>query len=80
MHVKICTKAFRRCNFDIVFEYSVLEHAFSLQAHPLGRVGTADDVAAMIVHLADSVKSGWVTGQTFVLDGGRLLALHGLRS
>jgi NAD(P)-dependent dehydrogenase (short-subunit alcohol dehydrogenase family) len=46
----------------------------------MGRVGTVDDVAAMILHLADSVKSGWVTGQTFVLDGGRLLALHGLRS
>ena len=48
-------------------------------AHPLGRVGTVDDVSGMILHLA-SAQASWVTGQCFVLDGGRLLGLYGLKS
>jgi len=48
-------------------------------AHLLGRVGTVDDVSSMVMFLADKEQSGWVTGQTFVLDGGRLLGLHGLK-
>lgn len=37
--------------------------------HPAGRVGTPEDVAAMIDYLV-SDAAGFVTGQNFVLDGG----------
>lgn len=39
-------------------------------ATPLGRVGVPDDIAGAVMYLAGA---DWVTGQTFVLDGGRTL-------
>jgi 3(or 17)beta-hydroxysteroid dehydrogenase len=39
------------------------------QAAPLGRLGQADEVAAMIVYLA-SDESRFVTGAELVIDGG----------
>lgn len=42
--------------------------------HPVGRTGTPDDVAAMVAWLA-SEESGFVSGQTFVVDGGRTIKL-----
>jgi NAD(P)-dependent dehydrogenase (short-subunit alcohol dehydrogenase family) len=52
-------------------QYSAfLEH--SKATHPLGRPGSADEVAALIVFLA-SDRSGWVTGETIAIDGGRHL-------
>jgi NAD(P)-dependent dehydrogenase (short-subunit alcohol dehydrogenase family) len=47
-----------------------LEH--SQETHPIGRPGTADEVAELIYFLA-SEKSGWITGVTYALDGGRAL-------
>lgn len=41
-------------------------------ADPLGRVGEPEDIAAAIRYLAGS-DSGWVTGQTFAIDGGQEL-------
>jgi len=41
--------------------------------HPIGRVGTTDDIAALALFLA-SDKAGWITGGTFSVDGGRALA------
>jgi NAD(P)-dependent dehydrogenase (short-subunit alcohol dehydrogenase family) len=41
------------------------DHAF----HPAGRVGTADDIAAMAAFLLGP-ESGFVTGAEFIVDGG----------
>lgn len=40
--------------------------------YPLGRVGTAQDVASLVRFLVSTAAS-WITGATYVLDGGRLL-------
>jgi NAD(P)-dependent dehydrogenase (short-subunit alcohol dehydrogenase family) len=39
------------------------------RGHPLGRLGTPDDIAAMALYLA-SDESSWVTGAVFTIDGG----------
>jgi NAD(P)-dependent dehydrogenase (short-subunit alcohol dehydrogenase family) len=41
------------------------EHAF----HPAGRVGTAEDVAALIAFLVGP-EAGFITGAEFIIDGG----------
>lgn len=38
--------------------------------HWAGRVGVPADVAEMVAFLADNSKSGFITGQQFVVDGG----------
>jgi len=38
--------------------------------HPIGRVGTPQEVAETIAFLA-SPGSGWITGITLSIDGGR---------
>lgn len=45
-----------------------LEH--SKTTHPLGRVGTPDEVADLIFFLA-SPRAGWITGISCPIDGGR---------
>ena len=39
--------------------------------HPLGRIGTAGEVARAIRFLASEAESGFTTGSTLTLDGGR---------
>ena len=41
--------------------------------HPLGRVGQASDISELVLFLADSNKSGYMTGSIIPVDGGRLL-------
>jgi NAD(P)-dependent dehydrogenase (short-subunit alcohol dehydrogenase family) len=40
-----------------------------LTAYPLGRPGTSEEVAKLILYLA-SDESSWVTGSIFPIDGG----------
>ena len=46
------------------------EHSQTDKAqHPVGRVGTPDDIAGLVGWLA-SDQAGFITGQSFVVDGG----------
>ena len=45
-----------------------LEHSKS--THPIGRTGTPEEVAELILFLA-SDRAGWITGGSFSIDGGR---------
>jgi NAD(P)-dependent dehydrogenase (short-subunit alcohol dehydrogenase family) len=44
----------------------------SKETHPLGRPGTVEEVAALILYLA-SEQAAWMTGETIPIDGGRHL-------
>ncbi len=44
----------------------------SKETHPLGRTGKAEEIAELIAFLA-SERSGWITGETIAIDGGRHL-------
>ncbi|MBL8192330.1 MAG: glucose 1-dehydrogenase [Blastocatellia bacterium] len=44
----------------------------SKTTHPLGRAGTTDEVADLILFLA-SDQAGWITGANYAIDGGRAL-------
>ena len=47
--------------------------AANIKRHPLGRFGTPDDVANLILFLA-SEEASWITGGTYVIDGGASIA------
>ncbi|GAB4317642.1 MULTISPECIES: SDR family oxidoreductase [Pseudothermotoga] len=40
------------------------------QQHLTGRAGTIEDIANLVLFLADEDRSGFITGQYFVVDGG----------
>lgn len=40
------------------------------KTHPLGRAGTPEEIAELILFLA-SEKASWITGATYAIDGGR---------
>lgn len=40
------------------------------QQSPLNRMGSPEDLAGGAYFLCDSTQSGWLTGQTIVIDGG----------
>lgn len=41
--------------------------------HPIGRLGTVDDIAQLALHLA-SDESSWTTGSSITIDGGMSVA------
>jgi len=45
----------------------------SKTTHPLGRVGSVDEIAALALFLL-SDEAGWITGACMPIDGGRALA------
>ncbi|MFQ5639369.1 MAG: glucose 1-dehydrogenase [bacterium] len=60
----------RRSGMDDADYANFLKH--SKTTHPLGRPGEPEDIAQAILYLA-SESSGWVTGVTLSIDGGRQL-------
>jgi len=66
----VVTNLHRRSGFDEQKYATFLEH--SKTTHPLGRVGTPEEIAELIYFLA-SEKAGWITGETISIDGGRQL-------
>ncbi len=66
----VITNLHRRSGFDEQKYAAFLEH--SKTTHPLGRVGSPEEIAELIFFLA-SDKAGWITGETISIDGGRQL-------
>ena len=66
----VVTELHRRGGMDAARYADFLTH--SEQTHPLGRVGQPDEVAKLILFLS-STDSGWITGVTLPIDGGRHL-------
>ena len=66
----VVTNIHKRGGMDESSYDAFLEH--SKTTHPIGRVGTAEEVAELMYFLA-SDKAGWITGATYEIDGGRAL-------
>jgi NAD(P)-dependent dehydrogenase (short-subunit alcohol dehydrogenase family) len=66
----VITNLHRESGMDEGSYEDFLEH--SKTTHPLGRVGTPEEIADLIVFLA-SEKASWITGETVSIDGGRFL-------
>lgn len=66
----VATNLHRRGGMDEAKYASFLER--SRETHPLGRPGTVDEIADLILFLA-SERAAWITGETISIDGGRHL-------
>ena len=66
----VVTELHRASGMDDAAYAAFLER--SQQTHPMGRVGQPDEVAEAIVWLL-SDATGWITGATLPIDGGRQL-------
>ncbi len=66
----VITNLHKRGGMDETRYAAFLEH--SKATHPLGRAGNPEEVADLIAFLV-SPKSGWITGETISIDGGRHL-------
>lgn len=64
----VVTNIHKRGGMDDAAYSDFLER--SKETHPIGRVGTAQEVAELIYFLA-SEKASWITGATYEIDGGR---------
>jgi 2-keto-3-deoxy-L-fuconate dehydrogenase len=49
-------------------DYDAARAAF-IARQPIGRIGSAEEIAALVVHLA-SDESGYTTGVAHIIDGG----------
>ena len=66
----VVTELHRRAGLDEEKYAAFLER--SKTTHPIGRVGDANDLAALIAFIA-SDEASWITGDTVSIDGGRHL-------
>jgi NAD(P)-dependent dehydrogenase (short-subunit alcohol dehydrogenase family) len=66
----VVTELHRAAGMDDAAYAAFLERG--RQTHPMGRVGQPDEVAEAIVWLLSDV-TGWITGATLPIDGGRHL-------
>lgn len=66
----VVTNLHRRGGMDETKYAAFLERART--THPLGRAGTAEEIAALVAFLL-SPAAGWITGDTVEVDGGRHL-------
>ena len=64
----VVTNIHKRGGMDETAYNAFLER--SKETHPIGRVGTPQEVADLIYYLA-SDKASWMTGGTYQIDGGR---------
>jgi len=64
----VVTKLHKRAGMDEKAYEGFLER--SKETHPIGRVGSSEEVAELIYYLA-SDKASWITGATYEIDGGR---------
>jgi NAD(P)-dependent dehydrogenase (short-subunit alcohol dehydrogenase family) len=64
----VITEIHKRGGMDDEAYEAFLER--SKQTHPIGRVGSAREVAELILYLA-SERASWITGATYSIDGGR---------
>jgi len=67
----IATDAWRKPEQRAAPKLSRRDHS----QHPVGRVGTPEDIGALAVYLLSSA-SGFVTGQQFVVDGGMTIKMQ----
>lgn len=67
----IATDAWRKPSERKAPSLSRRDHA----QHPAGRVGTPEDIGALAVYLLSNA-SGFVTGQSFVADGGMTIKMQ----
>jgi NAD(P)-dependent dehydrogenase (short-subunit alcohol dehydrogenase family) len=66
----VVTELHKRGGLDEARYAAFLEHSRS--THPMGRVGTPDEVAELVLFLGGD-QAGWITGATLAIDGGRHL-------
>ncbi len=57
-----------RASFDLTGD-AVAARAANIKRHPLGRIGSADEVADLAVFLASN-RAAWITGAVHHIDGG----------
>ncbi len=66
----VVTNCHLNAGMDVETYQKFLEH--SKTTHPIGRVGTPEEIADLTYFLA-SDKASWITGETIIIDGGRHL-------
>ena len=64
----VVTNIHKRGGMEDAAYDAFLEHSKS--THPIGRVGTPEEVAELVYYLA-SENASWITGATYAIDGGR---------
>jgi NAD(P)-dependent dehydrogenase (short-subunit alcohol dehydrogenase family) len=62
-------------NWFASFPDPAAERQLTIGLHPAGRIGTCDEIGAWSAFLASDFAA-FATGETYVMDGGRLALLQ----